>query len=98
MSDSEKLRLLWTAAARLDVIRLRAFLEGKNKRAAQNAAAVIRKGIDVIVDNPYLSSQLEGREDREFFVPFGKNGYVLRYRIEAETILLLRIWHSRENR
>lgn len=98
MSQTQKLNLLWTPAAYRDVIRLRKFLESKDSRAAQRASTTIRMAVSVIADNPYIKNKIEGREDRELFTPFGKNGYILRYRIEGENILLLRIWHARENR
>ncbi|WP_373694604.1 type II toxin-antitoxin system RelE/ParE family toxin [Rhizobium aouanii] len=37
---------------------------------------------------------------RQLFVPFGKNACVLRYRIHEETgtLVVVRVWHGRENR
>jgi len=35
---------------------------------------------------------------REFFVSFGRRGYVVRYRIDEDMLLILRIWHSLEAR
>lgn len=98
MSQSSKIELIWSPAARRDIIRLRKFLESKNVRAAQRAANTISKAINLISDNPYIKNKIEGEEDREFFTSFGKNGYILRYRIEHENIILLRIWHTREDR
>jgi plasmid stabilization system protein ParE len=40
----------------------------------------------------------DATERRELFVPFGAGAYVLRYRIHADTIVVLRVWHSREER
>jgi len=34
----------------------------------------------------------------EYFIPFGKAAYVLQYRVENESLIIIRIWHSRENR
>ena len=31
-------------------------------------------------------------------VPFGQRGYALRYRLDGETIVVLKIWHSFEDR
>jgi len=98
MPQTEKLTLIWTPAARRDVIRLREFIELKNARAAQKAAKTTRKAIDLILNNPTIKNKLEGREDRELFTSFGKRGYILRYRIEYKSIILLRIWHASENR
>ncbi|OWV80272.1 hypothetical protein ATY77_26000 [Rhizobium sp. R634] len=40
------------------------------------------------------------RNYRQLFVPFGKSAYVLRYRIheEADTLVVVRVWHGREQR
>jgi plasmid stabilization system protein ParE len=35
---------------------------------------------------------------RELFVPFGAGAYVLRYRIHHNTAVIIRAWHSREER
>jgi plasmid stabilization system protein ParE len=35
---------------------------------------------------------------RELVVPFGRDGYVLRYRLGPELILVTRIFHTRERR
>jgi plasmid stabilization system protein ParE len=40
----------------------------------------------------------EDAERRELFVPFGVGAYVLRYRLREETIVVIRVWHSRELR
>lgn len=38
------------------------------------------------------------RLDRELDIPFGKRGYVMRYRLDGDDIVILKIWHSREER
>lgn len=36
---------------------------------------------------------------RELFLPFGAGSYVLRYRLDASgSVVVIRVWHSRENR
>gem|GEM_PF-973375 len=35
---------------------------------------------------------------RELFMPFGAGAYVLRYRLDTEAVVIIRIWHSREHR
>jgi len=35
---------------------------------------------------------------RELFIPFGASAYVLRYRIHDDTLVVIRVWHSREER
>lgn len=35
---------------------------------------------------------------REIVVPFGNSGYVIRYGMAQEDIVVIRIWHAREDR
>lgn len=35
---------------------------------------------------------------REIFLAFGAGAYVLRYRIDGDTVVIIRAWHSREKR
>jgi hypothetical protein len=36
--------------------------------------------------------------DRGFFIPFGQRGYDMRYRIDDNTVVILRIWRELEYR
>ena len=35
---------------------------------------------------------------RELVVKFGKSAYVVRYRVTDGAVIVLRIWHGRQNR
>ncbi len=98
MPGTQKLTLVWSPAARRDLIRLREFIQPHNPRAAQRAAAAIRKAARLISENPAIGQQLEGRQDRELFAPFGQRGYILRYQIIDRRIVILKIWHTLEDR
>lgn len=98
MSKTQKLTLVWSPAARRDLIRLREFIQPHNPRAAQRVAAAIRKAARLISENPAIGGKLEGRQDRELFTPFGQRGYVLRYQIIDPKIVILKIWHTLEDR
>ncbi len=98
MSETRKLTLVCSPAARRDLIRLREFIQPHNPRAAQHASETIQKTARLISENPAIGSRIEGREDREFFTPFGQRGYVLRYQIIDQIIIILKVWHARENR
>lgn len=85
-----------------DIERLFNFLMNQgNALAAQKAMLAIDEGIQMLLETPYIGIRMEGRADyRQLFVPFGKSAYVLRYRIyeEADTLVVVRVWHGRENR
>jgi plasmid stabilization system protein ParE len=98
MPRSRALKLVWSPAARRDLIRLREFIEPHNPAAARRAAAILRKAANLLQEQPGIGRRIEGREDRELSVPFGQRGYLLRYRLHEDTIVILRIWHGLEDR
>jgi plasmid stabilization system protein ParE len=98
MPRSRALKLVWSPAARRDLIRLREFIEPHNPAAARRAAAILRKAANLLQEQPGIGRRIEGREDRELSVPFGQRGYLLRYRLHEDTIVILCIWHGLENR
>lgn len=98
MPGTQKLNLVWSLAARRDLIRLREFIEPNNPHAARRSSEKIRETTKLIRDNPGIGTRVEGRDDYELFTPFGRYGYILRYIIIRQEIVILRIWHTREDR
>jgi plasmid stabilization system protein ParE len=98
MSRSKPPVLIWSVAARADLIRLRQFIEPHNPNAARNAAQTIKNAANLILQHSGIGKRLEGRQDRELFVPFGQRGYVIRYRLDENAIVILKIWHGLEDR
>jgi plasmid stabilization system protein ParE len=91
--------IVWLPEAVKDVQRLFDFLKDKNPDAAARAAQIIRKGAETIGNFPEVGYPMNDDTDRrELLVPFGDGGYVLRYIIDARTIVIIRVWHSRERR
>ncbi len=89
----------WLAPALDDIRRLYEFLLEKDPVAAGRAVRAIRVGSARLVDTPEIGRPLaDGTGRREFFIPFGGGAYVLRYRIHDDTIVVVRVWHSREAR
>ncbi len=93
-------RVMWRARARLDVERLYDFLWQKAPEAATRAAQFILEGATLLETSPRLGRPLQdGTGRRELFLSFGASDYVLRYLlVDEETVLILRVWHSREKR
>lgn len=98
MSRTSEIVLIWTAAARADLIRLRRFIDPHNPEAARRAAQAIRDGAKLLAAYPAAGKRLEERPDRELVIPFGQRGYVLRYQVDGQTVVILRVWHSLEDR
>jgi plasmid stabilization system protein ParE len=98
MPDTGPLTLQWSPAAVADVQRIRAFIEPHNAPAARHAAASLKQAANTLLRHPGIGKRVDGREDRELLVPFGQRGYVIRYRLAGDAIVILRIWHGLEDR
>lgn len=90
-------RLIWLEEAVADLARLRSFLETNNPQAARRAASTILDGTQILRQHPEAGGPLgDGR--RELYLPFGSSAYVLRYRIDGDDVVIIRVWHGREQR
>ncbi len=93
------MKLIWLPEAGDDIERLFEFLVEKNPVAAQRAMQAILESSKQLPEHPRVGPRMDDdTERRELFVPFGAGAYVLRYRLHYETVIVLRVWHSRERR
>jgi plasmid stabilization system protein ParE len=91
------MKIRWTAKGASDLARLYDFL---NPAAPQAAARVVRQlahAPDRLLAYPRLGEKLEAYEPREVR-RLRVGDYELRYEIAAGEIIVLRLWHCRENR
>ena len=93
-----KRRILILPAAEADLDRLRDWLIERSPQAAVQAA-------DAIIDTIHTLAQFAERGRltsdplfRELLVDFGRDGYVVRYRIRDSVVVVVRIFHGRERR
>lgn len=91
-------RLIWSQQALLDVQRLYRFLAANNIDAAKRAIQAVRQGVAVLGRQPGIGRPVEDMPDefREWVIDFGDSGYVIRYRIEQEAVILLAARHQKE--
>ena len=91
-------RLIWSQPALLDVQRLYRFLAPKNVDAAKRAVKAIRQGLKVLGQQPAVGRPIEDMptEFREWIIDFGDSGYVVRYRIDTDTVTILAVRHQIE--
>ena len=90
-------QITWLTGAARDIDRLRDFLKSKNPLAAQRAAKHIIEGVNILTDNPAAGVSVEELVDyRELILPFGSGEYIVRYRLEGEQVVIVRVRHSRE--
>ncbi len=92
------MRLIWLPEAKADVLRLFDFLVDVNPTAAGQVVRAIRSGADRLRNHPRLGRPMDDGLRRELVLPFAGGAYILRYRLEGETIIIIRVWHGREQR
>ena len=90
-------RILFTARALADLDRLHAFIAAKSPRSAKRAIQRIVEGIDLLALFP-RSGVVVNCDIRNVFIRFGRTRYVVRYKIEADSVSITRIWHGKEDR
>ena len=90
----------WLPEALADIERLYDFLEAKNPTAATRAAHLILNAANALSDQPRMGRPMPNESGlREWGIAFGSGAYILRYKIDTnETPVIIRVWHSRENR
>jgi plasmid stabilization system protein ParE len=91
-------RLIWSPQALLDVQGLYQFLASKNIRAAKRAASVLREGVKVLGNQPSIGRPVEDmpNEFREWMIDYGDTEYIVRYRVDAVTVVILAVRHQKE--
>ena len=93
------MRLIWLPEAREDVERLFEFLVDVNPAAAERAVRLIQQGANRLLEQPELGRPMAVDSfRRELVLPFGVAAYVLRYRLEGDYVVVIRVWHGREER
>ncbi|MBW2703337.1 MAG: type II toxin-antitoxin system RelE/ParE family toxin [Deltaproteobacteria bacterium] len=91
--------LLWLPGAKDDIERLFTFLREKSPQAARNALKAIRLGAKQLVAFPQAGRPMDDETGRrELIVAFGGSAYVLRYKMDGKLVVILRVWHGREDR
>jgi plasmid stabilization system protein ParE len=91
-------RLVWSPRALLDVQRLYRFLAAKNIEAAKRAVKNIREGVQRNANQPSSGRPVDDMdpEYREWLVDFGESGYVVLYRYDGQTAVILAVRHQKE--
>ena len=91
-------QLIWSPQALLDVQRLYRFLSPKNKDAAKRAVSAIRNGVNVLSLQPAMGRPVPDMDDefRDWIIDFGDSGYVARYRLDANNLIILAVRHQKE--
>ena len=83
--------------ARSDVARLRDWLSQRDPGAATRAIEAIARGLQTLETFPDRGRLVKDGV-RELPVKFGRYGYVIRYGIRNEGVIVARIFHALESR
>jgi plasmid stabilization system protein ParE len=91
------MRIEWHTSAIEDLQRLRDFIRPHNKEAAQRAVRLIRSALTPVELNPRIGKPVDDLPDfHDLVIPFGASGYVIRYRIQGDTALIIAVKHCKE--
>lgn len=91
------MKILWTSKASSDLVRLHQHLAPVAPEAAARVVRQLARAPDRLLDYPRMGEKLDAYEPREVRRIIVGN-YEMRYEIAGGTIVLLRLWHCRENR
>lgn len=98
MSDKPKV-ISWLPETHSDLERLDSFLRALNPQAADQAIDAVMETASSLLLNPERGYLIDReRNIRQLTVPSGKHGYILWYRVSAEAIEIIRVWHGKEDR
>lgn len=91
-------QVIFSPAAVRDLERLREFLRPKNPAAAERAAKAIIQGIQELGKFPHIGRPIDDlpEEYRDWLIDFGDSGYIARYRLDGDAVVVLAIRHQRE--
>ena len=95
------MKLVYSAEAVAELRRLHAFVAEKNPLAARRLSKALRDGIKRLRKFPHIGRRV--RQSADSFAPeeirdWVTGAYVARYLVLEGTIVVLRVWHQREDR
>lgn len=95
------MKLVYSPEAVADLRRLHDLVAAQNPLAARRLSQSLRDGIKRLKQFPHMGRRV--RQSADVWVPeeirdWVTGTYVARYLLLDETIVILRIWHQKENR
>jgi plasmid stabilization system protein ParE len=76
MPGTQELELVWSPAARDDLIRLRKVIEPHNPEAARRSAEAIKKGARLLIEHPAISVHLSHEHLWLLFRPLRRSSFL----------------------
>lgn len=93
-----KMNLVYTDVAIQDLQRLRAFIAVHNPHAAAEIAARLIEKLSLLKSFPYLGTPVTQAPEVGAVRDAVFDHYVVRYSVHSQTIIILKLWHSLEQR
>ncbi len=92
-------QVIYSPSAVRDLNRIRQFLKSKDPRAAARAGQTIISSMREVAKLPSIGKPIDQmpQEFRDWIIDFGQAGYVVRYRISGEKVVVLAVRHQRES-
>lgn len=88
------MKLKFTPRATYDLERLRAFIAEHNPDAAQRVSQQLKHNILHLVKNPKLGKVVDELPRVRDFIT---GPYLVRYTVIEQTVIILKIWHGKED-
>ncbi len=92
------MRLIYSADAVEDLIRLREFIAVENPPAANRIARELKEKIEQLRQFPKLGKSVDLSPDPENMRDLIVGRYIIRYQVLPQMLVILRVWHHREER
>lgn len=92
------MRLVYSAEALKDLVRLRDFIAVHNPHAASRIAQQLLQRIEHLRSFPLIGIDVEQAPVAGSVKDFVFGNYIVRYTVQADSLCILRIWHHLENK
>lgn len=92
--------LSFTRLAQADLVRLREFIAKHSELSAERVSTQLLKGIMLLTKQPRLGRRVakgDGEDAPDEIRDWMAGNYVVRYLIADKRVIVLRVWHQREN-
>jgi addiction module RelE/StbE family toxin len=93
------MKISYTQMALNDLKRLHAFIDKHNPQAAMKAANRLKSGVERLAEFPLLGKDCSPNEEKEIVLrDLVISKYIVRYMLLSKEIIILRIWHGKEDK
>jgi len=92
------MKLIYSAEALEDLVRLRDFIAVHNPQAAGRIAQQLLQRIEHLRNFPLIGNNVAQAPVAGSIKDFVFGNYIVRYAVQADSLCILRIWHHLENK